>query len=163
MLAGSAAVGQVTPFLFPMDQRGAEETLRGSLHGPMTLVASMFILGAMGFGANLRGRGFRLYSLATMAVLVLFGGLTASYIPRVAAGEPTPGMGVVERVNIYSYLLWVAALAISLWRLEGRTVPPHKETAYATRSRGTETPSRVLKTMTPVLREPQDDPSRASG
>jgi hypothetical protein len=35
-LIASAAVGMATPLFFPMDQRGADERLHGSLHGPMT-------------------------------------------------------------------------------------------------------------------------------
>jgi Protein of unknown function (DUF998) len=40
LLIGSAVVGEVTLLFFPMDQRGAVETLRGSLHPPLTAVMS---------------------------------------------------------------------------------------------------------------------------
>lgn len=116
MLAASAAVGQATPAFFPMDRRGDEATKLGRRHGPMTAAESMFILLAMAFGARLHGASFRLYTSATIALQIVFGGLTALYIPRVEADEPTPGMGVLERVNIYAYLVWVAAMAASLWQ-----------------------------------------------
>ncbi len=116
MLAASAVVGQATPVFFPMDRRGDEATKRGRRHGPMTAFGSMFILLAMAFGAWIHGVRFRTYTFATMALLIRFGGLTALYIPRLEANRPTPAMGVLERVNIYAYLLWVAAVAASLWR-----------------------------------------------
>jgi hypothetical protein len=72
----------------------------------------------MGFGARLLGGQFRSYTYWTMTVLLLFGLMTALYVPRLAAGQPTPGMGLVERANIYAYLLWVAALAVALWQHE---------------------------------------------
>jgi hypothetical protein len=41
--------------------------------------------------------------------------LTVQDVPLLQANLPTPWMGLKERVNIYAYMLWVAALAISLW------------------------------------------------
>ena len=35
---------------------------------------------------------------------------------RLAAGEPTARLGLVERILIYSSLLWVAVLAVALLR-----------------------------------------------
>jgi hypothetical protein len=34
------------------------------------------------------------------------------------ANEPTPLMGIEERVNIYATMLWVAVLAIGLLRVQ---------------------------------------------
>jgi len=118
-LVASAAVGMVTPLFFPMDQRGAEGTLRGNLHPPLTAVGSLFILLAMGFGSTLLGRRFRLYSFGTILTLLVFGGWTALDAPQVAAGESTPWLGIKERINIYAYLLWVVVLATSLLQRPG--------------------------------------------
>jgi hypothetical protein len=119
-LIGSAVVGEVTTLFFPMDQRGAEETLRGSMHPPLTAVMSLFIVAAMICAAALPGRRFRLYSIATILTLAVFGGLAARYAPQIEAGEPTPWLGVLERINIYAYLLWVAVVAIALLRRQGQ-------------------------------------------
>jgi hypothetical protein len=119
LLIGSAVVGEATTLFLPMDQRGAEETVRGSMHPPLTAVMSLFIVAAMISAAALQGRRFRLYSIATILTLVVFGGLAARYAPQIEAGEPTPWLGVLERINIYAYLLWVAVLAISLLRRQG--------------------------------------------
>jgi Protein of unknown function (DUF998) len=120
LLIGSAVVGEVTLLSFPMDQRGAEETLRGSLHPPLTAVMSLFIVLAMASGATLAGRRFRFYSIGTILTLLVFGALAGLDAPRLEAGEATPWLGVIERINIYAYLLWVAALAISLLRRQGQ-------------------------------------------
>jgi hypothetical protein len=117
-LFASAVTGMVTPLFFPMDRRGDAATRRGMMHPPMTAVGSVFILSSMGFGARLLGAQFRSYSYWTIAVLLVFGLLTGLYVPRLAANRRTPGMGLVERANIYAYLLWVAVLAIALWRAE---------------------------------------------
>jgi Protein of unknown function (DUF998) len=102
LLIGSAVVGEVTTLFFPMDQRGAEETLRGSLHPPLTAVMSLFIAAAMISAAALQGRRFRVYSIGTILTLVVFGALAARYAPQLEAGEPTPWLGVLERINIYA-------------------------------------------------------------
>jgi len=112
-----AALSLVTPVFFQMDMRGAVVTPRGGLHGPMTAVMSLFILLSMGFGAFLLGRRFKLYSFATIVIVILFGVLTGLQAPRLVAGQATPWMGLTERVNIYATMIWFAALAIGLLRL----------------------------------------------
>jgi len=119
IMVGYAILSMVTPLFFPMDLRGAEVTPRGGLPGPMTAVMSVFILLSMGFGAFLLGRRFRFYSFATIVIVLLFGALTGLQIPRLAAGESTPWMGLTERVNIYATMLWFALLAVLLLRAQG--------------------------------------------
>ena len=111
-----AALSLVTPVFFQMDMRGAVVTPRGGLHGPMTAVMSLFILLSMGFGAFLLGRRFKLYSFATIVIVILFGVLTGLQAPRLVVGQATPWMGLTERVNIYATMIWFAALAIGLLR-----------------------------------------------
>ena len=45
-----------------------------------------------------------------------FTSLSAPNGARLAAGLPTPGFGIVERIDIYSSLLWIAVLAVVLLR-----------------------------------------------
>jgi hypothetical protein len=82
------------------------------------MVMSLFILLAMGFGASLLGKRLRYYSYATMAILVVFGVLASLQAGQMQANEPTPLMGIEERVNIYATMLWVAVLAIGLLRVQ---------------------------------------------
>ena len=123
-LAGYTAFGFVAGTITPMATREAmaagQDTLRNAFHGPLTMVSDLFIAAGMGFAGQLLGKRFRYYSYATIATLVVFGAVTALQIPQMQANEPTPWMGLEERVNIYATMLWVALLAVGLWRAEAR-------------------------------------------
>lgn len=125
MLLGYAAFGMVGGWFTPMNTREAlaagERGLRNAMHIPMTAVMSLFMLLAMGFGATLLGKRFRYYSYATIAILVVFGVLTSLQAGKMVANEPTPWMGLTERINIYATMLWVAMLAIGLLRAKETT------------------------------------------
>jgi hypothetical protein len=122
MLLGYAAFGMAGGAVFPMKPREAlaagEGTLRNTMHIPATMVMSLFILLAMGFGATLLGKRFRYYSYATIAILIVFGVLTSLQAGKMVADELTPWMGLTERINIYATMLWVAVLAIGLLRAQ---------------------------------------------
>ncbi len=96
-----------------MDLRGTVGSQRDARHIAATFVMSIFIVAVMAFGAFARGKRFR-YSLATIAIVVVFGTL-AGLLARPMPGS-TPGLGLAERVNIYATMLWMASLAASLWR-----------------------------------------------
>ena len=70
------------------------------------------------FGAAAFGRQFRLYSIATMIVMIVFGTLTGLDGPKIAANLPTPWIGVWERISIGVYLVWVGILAVALLRVQ---------------------------------------------
>ena len=105
--------GIVGPF-FSMQQRGAGSLTTDAPHIVLTGVLVLLLLLAIGFSAFALGTRFRLYSFATLATTVVFGALTMPFAPRLAAGQPTPGLGIVERIDVYSALLWLAVLAIAL-------------------------------------------------
>jgi len=115
MLGLFAILGAIGGGIFNMDMRGAESTPRGALHPAMTAVMSIPIVLSLIFGAFLHGRRFGLLSLATIVAAAVGGILTAQDVPLLEANLPTPWMGLKERINIYPYMLWVAALALSLW------------------------------------------------
>lgn len=125
MMVGYAVLSMITPLFFQMDMRGAEATPRGSLHGPMTAVMSLFILLSMGFGAFLVGRWFRFYSFATILIVVTFGVLTGLRVPQLEAGQSTPWMGLMERINIYATMLWFAVLSIAVLRAQAEQPQDH--------------------------------------
>jgi hypothetical membrane protein len=117
-----AVTGMVTGVFFPMDRREVlatgERTLHNAIHGPGTAVSSLFMVLAMVFGATLLGRRFRYYTYATIAIVVVFGVLTSLQIGQMEANQPTPWMGIEERISIYAIMLWVAVLAIGLLRAQ---------------------------------------------
>lgn len=110
------AYGILGGFWPPMHLRGAERTLTDTLHIVFTMVTVLLMMLAIGFGAAAFGKRFRLYSIATMVILVAFGALTGLDAPRIAANLPTPWVGVWERINVGAFLLWVVVLAVALLR-----------------------------------------------
>ena len=78
--------------------------------------SSLLILGFIASGAFALGRRFREYTIATAIVYFVTCVVTFGYVSRVGAGAPTPWLGLVERVMIYSYLAWIAVLAAGLLR-----------------------------------------------
>lgn len=99
-----------------MKPRGTEQGASGALHLIEGAAAMALLLLAMGFAAAaLRGR-FAACTVATVAVMLVFGGWSAMDIPRVEAGLPTPWVGVKERIYWYAYQLWYVVLAVKLLR-----------------------------------------------
>jgi len=98
-------------------------TLSDTLHIAWTFVSVSLSMVAMGFTAAAFGRRFRVYSIATIAALLLIGLATSADAPRIQADLPTPWLGVWERVMIGAFLLWVAVLAVAGWRHALARVP----------------------------------------
>lgn len=89
-------------------------TISDQLHIAFTAVWGVFVLLEMGFAAAAFGRRFRLYTIASMIVLLVFGGLTSMYGGAISANRPTPWVGVWERINIGVFMVWVIVLAVGL-------------------------------------------------
>lgn len=132
-------ISALGPFV-PMQVRGSEMALTDVLHIACTagIVGSIFLF--VGFGANASGKGFRIYSIATI-VAILVGGIAAGIAGgQMVAGGATPGMGILERVNIYSEMLWVAMLGVTLLKARAgatvsatrSSVAPHLATRVTT-------------------------------
>jgi Protein of unknown function (DUF998) len=106
------------PFV-PMHLRGVEPSLTDTMHIVVTGVTSLLLMLAIWFARDSLGRGFRVYSLVTIATMVLFGVLAAVDGPRIAANEPTPWVGLTERVCVGAYLLWMFVLSGALLCTQG--------------------------------------------
>jgi hypothetical protein len=95
--------------LFPLD-------LSSNASVPMHIAATnmllVLMLAAMGFGAAAFHGWLRLYSIASLVTSVVAG--VVSFIA--APYAPTPVLGIGERISIGAFLLWVAVLAVALWR-----------------------------------------------
>ncbi|KAM3102684.1 DUF998 domain-containing protein [Phormidesmis sp. 146-12] len=115
-LVGKEVLGLVATLLFPMHLRGVEGTLTDTMHATLTGVGLLFMLLALGCAAIAFGKWFRLYSIATILIFVVFGVLAGLDGSRLEANLPTPWMGVWERINIFAYMLWVVVLSIALLR-----------------------------------------------
>lgn len=108
-------------FLWPFAPMHMRETLaaRGGtitddLHIALGVATEIIYCFALGFAAAALGKGFRIYSIATFVLLFIGGALTFLEAPGIARNEPTPFIGLWERINIGLFLIWVTVLAVIL-------------------------------------------------
>jgi hypothetical protein len=127
-ILAQASLALLWPFA-PMHQRevlaAGGGTSSDTLHQVLAAVTVFLMFLAIGFGATAFGKRFRQYSIVTIVVLLVFGGLTFLEAPRLEMNLPTPWIGLWERINISVFLLWVVALGAMLWR----TGSAHREIA----------------------------------
>jgi hypothetical protein len=100
-----------------MHVREAEESLTDALHVAQLAVAGPLILVIVGFGAGAFGLRFRLYSAATVLVMITFGAWSGTYGADVADDLETPWVGVIERISVFAYQLWFVVFAVALLAL----------------------------------------------
>ena len=127
-LAGTllTALGAIGLLWLPFPMTGRADMVRGTMawndigHLGMTVVTVAFFLLILGFAAAALGRRFRIYSIVTGVVVMMFGALTGRYAAALNAGHATPYMGLFERINIAAWLIWLIVLAVALLRTEPR-------------------------------------------
>jgi hypothetical protein len=123
LMIAYALTGLAWPFA-PMHQRdvlaAGGGTLADTMHLVLGGVTGILYLTALGFGAAAFGKKFRLYSIATFLITVLFSTLTGMAGPRIGADLPTPWVGIWERIFIGGFIVWIAVLAAILLRAERR-------------------------------------------
>lgn len=73
---------------------------------------------AVGFGVAALGKVFRWYSIGTILILIVPGIFAFMYASQVFTNQPTPWLGLLERISQYGNSLWIAVLAIVLLREE---------------------------------------------
>ena len=104
----------------PMHQRevlaAGGGTMTDVFHIVFTAVLVPVTMVIIGFGATVFGKTFRLYSILTIIVMLVFGILTGIASPDMEANLPTPWMGIWERIGIGAQMLWIAIFAILLLR-----------------------------------------------
>jgi len=117
LIVASALLGLTIPTLFEMNVRGSGGDPRADLlHILVTLALWLVMSTFMGTAAFVRGPLFRWYSFASIAVMLLFGALTGIVGWPMLRGQPTPWMGLLERISIGAHLLWVVVFAVALAR-----------------------------------------------
>lgn len=102
----------------PMHMRGAEFTLTDTMHIAWGVATNIFMWLFMGFGAAALNKRFRIYTVASIALHIVFGVLTVLEAPNIADNEPTPTIGIWERINIGIFMLWVIVFSLELLRRE---------------------------------------------
>jgi len=115
VLMFSAVIGFFWP---PMHQReviaSGGGTLSDTLHIVFTFITVPLMIFVIALGATVFGKAFRWYCIITLVVLLFFGILTGLQGSKLSTNEPTPWIGLWERINIGAYMLWVAVLSIIL-------------------------------------------------
>jgi hypothetical protein len=110
----------------PMHMRGAEYSLTDTLHIVWGVVANIFMWLFMGFGAAALDKTFRIYTIISIALHVVFGALTVMEAPNITTNEPTPTIGIWERINIGIFMLWVIVFSVELLKRENsKTIRSH--------------------------------------
>jgi len=134
LIVAYGSLGVLWPFA-PMHLRETLAAGGGTLSDTMHLVLAsatvLLMVLAIGAAAAAFGIWFRVYSLATLAILAAFGALTFLDSPRLAANLPTPWIGVWERINIGVFLLWVVVLAVTLLRVRDHAAAAGHQGALA--------------------------------
>jgi len=102
----------------PMHLRGNEPTLTDTLHIVWAMMTLLLMMLIMGFGAAALGRNFRIYTILTFVVFIVFGILIGVEAPNIPENLPTLHIGIWERINIGAFMLWVIVLAIALLQRE---------------------------------------------
>ena len=118
LLIALGALDLLAP-LASMNVRGSEWAPADTIHIVATNFTIALIALAMWSAASAFGREFRRYSIASVAMFLLFGVLT--FVD--AARDPTPWLGITERICIGSYLLWQVVLAAALLRERDAPAP----------------------------------------
>jgi hypothetical protein len=127
---------------FPMSSR--ELIARGATtagdtgHLVMSGLTGAEVIALLGAGSSAFGTRFRTYSLTSAAVVLLSGALTSRQARKLTTGQPTPGMGLYERISIATWLQWMGTLASILLREQRRLVSgsqPHSHAPAIGRAR----------------------------
>ena len=104
------------PMHLRKDLAAGQKSLTDIMHIVFAIITVLLMLAAMSIGAAGPEKAFRVYSIFSIILLLLFGALTSRDAPLIESNRPTPWMGVWERINIGIFLLWVIVLAIMLLR-----------------------------------------------
>jgi hypothetical membrane protein len=106
---------------FPMNMRGNIGSTSDTGHLVLSTVVPILLIAIVALGAGAGGKKFRLYSYLTVLAMLVFAALVWTFVPKVAANLPTPGMGLMERVAVFAPMIWFGVLAVVLLKKEGKT------------------------------------------
>jgi hypothetical protein len=113
-LVVAGLLGVVMNLFFPQDPGGPPVTLAGTIHvvlaGVLSLGTMLAILCTGMWLRQLPGlRAYWRYSLVSLAVVLISGGLGAA-----AIATSSPYLGLVERVTIGAFIQWVFVIGLKL-------------------------------------------------
>ena len=101
---------------FPMNMRGSIGSASDTGHLILSAVTVTLLILILVFGSTAMGKKFKIYSIFTIIIMLVFGFLVAVMAPKVALDEPTPLMGIFERISVFSSMIWMSILAFLLFK-----------------------------------------------
>jgi hypothetical protein len=117
-VAGIGVLGLVGWPFAPMHQRevlaAGGGTLRDTMHLTLAAISTLLFVSSIAFGSTALGKRFRWYSIATLVVVLVFGAVTAMDSSKVSDNDPTPWLGISERIAVFGSMAWIAVLSIAL-------------------------------------------------
>lgn len=126
-VAGSLIIvyGVLNFYWPPMHQRevigAGGGTITDSLHIIWAMITLLFNMLLMGFGKAALGKSFRIYTMITWVIFIVFGFLTFLESPGIEANLPTPYIGLWELINMGVFMLWMVVFSINLLQKERTT------------------------------------------
>ena len=96
-------------------------TITDSLHIIWAMITLLFNMLLMGFGKAALGKSFRIYTMITWVIFIVFGFLTFLESPGIEANLPTPYIGLWELINMGVFMLWMVVFSINLLQKERTT------------------------------------------
>ena len=114
-MVGAGLVGFPNHTVFAMSSRWMEGGFNDTMHIVLSNVFSLFVFMGMVLSAVAYRGWFRLYSIATILVIIGFGGAAWWAIQGIEENR-TPWAGGFERINAYAYFAWIVVLALTVIR-----------------------------------------------
>jgi len=115
----------------PMHQRevlaAGGGTFTDTMHIVYSMVTVLLMLLTMWFTSKGLDKHFHYYSVVSVSMLIILGTWTGLQAPRLQQNMPTPWLGLVERVLIFIFLVWIVVLAIILLKTKNGNHKPSGE------------------------------------
>lgn len=113
-------------YFFPFHPNEPLSTFINLMHSILAGgVAVLLILLIIGVGASAGGKWFRVYSYATLLVMLVMGVLPLLSGFKITTDQIPEWFGAGERINAYGYMLWMMALAAVLLRIQSKNHQEH--------------------------------------
>jgi hypothetical protein len=107
--------GVIATLFAPMHLRGEATTMTDTMHAVLTAIGVLLCMfPAIIMSAKAFGGWFRVFSIGIILIFLVCGTLAGMDGARIADNLPTPYTGLWERINIFSYFVWVIVLTFKL-------------------------------------------------
>lgn len=131
-LIAVGVAGILMELAFPQEPGGTATTFTGTMHFVMAGIASLgtmiaVLMLALWFKGIPALRSHVRYSILSLVVIFVSGGLTAA-----ALANQHPLFGLIERITIFTFILWMSVMGWTMAQLEQNPAPIHFEIAGST-------------------------------